>query len=134
MKKFLITLLMVFVSIISGNAININDDEIKSDVRVDTVKVDIPASIKMYEGDTFDITIKVIDDDYLEKHLKYEKIENCLYIYLYDMYNYNIMDIDSKKIIISIMTPHELSVIPGNRNLTVSSNKNINLEKHENKR
>ena len=129
MKKILITLIVMLTSFIGVNAESFYDSEIT----VDTIMVDIPASIKMYDGDIFDVKIKIDEEyKYIEKYLEIEQIDNCFYIKLNGVNNYDYELFDNEKIKIYVMTPNNLKIMTKNRNLIVSSNPNIQMKKHEN--
>ena len=126
----------MFASFMMANAKDINDyrlDErpILAESKIDTLKIGVPAEIRMFEGNAFDFKINVIDDEFIEKHLIYEIVNNSLCIKLDHNY-YDLETIDNKKIKIEIMTPKDLSIITGNRNLSISSYHKKTMKKSNN--
>lgn len=114
----MIMTLMSFTYTIASenNFVDNTDDKTK----IEVVKVDMPAQIKLYSGDSIEVQIRAIDLK-LQKSIHYDIDENkkLLNIWIDGMNAEDIYDINSNDIIISIVTPNEVDV-KTNSNLLVA--------------
>lgn len=87
-------------------------------LRIEYVKVNMPAVIKLYEGDSIQVQIRTIDE-YLRKNIHYHIDDEKKMINIW-IENYNldeINNIDSKDVRIAIVAPEELKVQTSNKSL-----------------
>ena len=87
-------------------------------LRIEYVKVNMPAVIKLYEGDSIQVQIRTIDE-YLRKNIHYHIDDEKKMINIW-IENYNldeINSIDSKDVRIAIVAPEELKVQTSNKSL-----------------
>lgn len=87
-------------------------------LRIEYVKVNMPAVIKLYEGDSIQVQIRTIDE-YLKKNIHYHIDDENKMINIW-IENYNldeINNIDSKDVRIAIVAPEELKVQTSNKSL-----------------
>ena len=87
-------------------------------LRIEYVKVNMPAVIKLYEGDYIQVQIRTIDE-YLRKNIHYHiDDENKMINIWLENYNFDeINNIDSKDVRIAIVAPEELKVQTSNKSL-----------------
>lgn len=95
---------------------NTNDNK-----KIEVVKVDMPAKIKLYSGDSVQVHIRAINS-YLQKSIHYDIDENkkLLNIWIDGINTEDIYNINSNDIRISIVIPNEVD-IKTNSNLLVAS-------------
>ena len=87
-------------------------------LRIEYVKVNMPAVIKLYEGDSIQVQIRTTDE-YLRKNIHYHIDDEKKMINIW-IENYNldeINNIDSKDVRIAIVAPEELKVQTSNKSL-----------------
>ena len=87
-------------------------------LRIEYVKVNMPAVIKLYEGDSIQVQIRTTDE-YLRKNIHYhiDDEKKMINIWL-ENYNFDeINNIDSKDVRIAIVAPEELKVQTSNKSL-----------------
>lgn len=87
-------------------------------LRIEYVKVNMPAVIKLYEGDSIQVQIRTIDE-YLRKNIHYHiDDENKMINIWIENYNFDeINNIDCKDVRIAIVSPKELKVQTSNKSL-----------------
>lgn len=105
--------------------------EYVSDSTFKTIKVEIPSRVHIYKGDTFDIGIRTLDHELLNK-IKYNINNNTLNIWIDNLLPDELYDLDSNNIRISIMVPEEVSVKTNSNLQLVNYNTNKRLTSHEN--
>lgn len=115
----MIMTLMSFTYTIASknNFVDNTDDKLK----IEAVKIDIPAQIKFYSGDSIEVQIRAINSE-LQKSIHYDIDENkkLLNIWIDGLNIEDIYNINSDDIRISIVTPNEVN-IKTNSNLLVFS-------------
>ena len=87
-------------------------------LRIEYVKVNMPAVIKLYEGDSIQVQIRTTDE-YLRKNIYYNIDEKNKMINIW-IENYNFDEINSmdyKDVRIAIVAPEELKVQTSNKSL-----------------
>ena len=87
-------------------------------LRIEYVKVNMPAVIKLYEGDSIQVQIRTIDE-YLRKNIHYHIDDEKKMINIW-IENYNLDEINSmdyKDVRIAIVAPEELKVQTSNKSL-----------------
>lgn len=114
----MIMTLMSFTYTIASknNFVDNTDDKTK----IEVVKVDMPAQIKLYSGDSIQVQIRTINSE-LQKSIRYDIDENkkLLNIWIDGLNIEDIYNINSDDIRISIITPNEVN-IKTNSNLLVA--------------
>ena len=106
MKKFLVSALIVCCSLLQGHAAN---GVGKSSTDINTVKVELPAVLKIYNGEDFQIGISAKDRKIQEK-IKYSIIDSELKIYIDKMSLETLSNIDENDIRIRISVPNDVSI------------------------
>ena len=87
-------------------------------LRIEYVKVNMPAVIKLYEGDSIQVQIRTTDE-YLRKNIYYNIDDKNKMINIW-IENYNFDEINSmdyKDVRIAIVAPEELKVQTSNKSL-----------------
>lgn len=87
-------------------------------LRIEYVKVNMPAIIKLYEGDSIQVQIRTTDE-YLRKNIHYHIDDEKKMINIW-IENYNFDEINSmdyKDVRIAIVAPEELKVQTSNKSL-----------------
>ena len=116
MKKFLVILMVAFMSLTYTFASAKNYVDATGDKsRIEYVKVNMPAVIKLYEGDSIQVQIRTVDE-YLRKNIHY-RIDNEKKMINIWIENYNFEEVnsmDSKDIRIAIVAPEELKIQTSN--------------------
>ena len=87
-------------------------------LRIEYVKVNMPAVIKLYEGDSIQVQIRTTDE-YLRNNIHYHIDDENKMINIW-IENYNldeINNINSKDVRIAIVAPEELKVQTSNKSL-----------------
>lgn len=125
MKKFLMMMLMILASITYANAsiIDVQRDfkYINNDTIVNTVNVGMPSTLRICEGDKFEIDIKSVLND--ANKIKYEFNGSTLDIWVDNMAHDDIYNLNEKETRITIMTPNKnTKVRTFDSNLQVTSN------------
>lgn len=119
MKKFLIILMMAFMSLTYTFASVKNYVDTTGDkLRIEYVKVNMPAVIKLYEGDSIQVQIRTTDE-YLRNNIHYHIDDEKKMINIW-IENYNFDEINSmdyKDVRIAIVAPEELKVQTSNKSL-----------------
>lgn len=114
----MIMTLMSFTYTIASknNFVDNTDDKTK----IEVVKVDMPAQIKLCSGDSIQVQIRTINSE-LQKSIRYDIDENkkLLNIWIDGLNIEDIYNINSDDIRISIITPNEVN-IKTNSNLLVA--------------
>ena len=87
-------------------------------LRIEYVKVNMPAVIKLYEGDSIQVQIRTTDE-YLRKNIYYNIDDKNKMINIWiENYNFDeINSIDYKDVRIAIVAPEELKVQTSNKSL-----------------
>lgn len=131
MKKIFLTMLIAFTSMIYTSAYNHVDNR-DSLNRVNTICVGMPSTIKMYEGDTFKISIRTLYPE-MEERIRYNINDSILNIWFDDI-SPNIENINSKDIRIYLVIPNKNTEVRATSNLLVTSkeNKKKELTSYEN--
>ena len=96
------------------NYVNTTGDKL----RIEYVKVNMPAVIKLYEGDSIQVQIRTTDE-YLRKNIYYNIDDKNKMINIW-IENYNFDEINSmdyKDVRIAIVAPEELKVQTSNKSL-----------------
>lgn len=113
----IITLISFTYTIASENNFVDNTDD---KPKIEVIKVDMPAQIKLYSGDSIHVQIRAINSE-LQKSIRYDIDENkkLLNIWIDGLNIEDIYNINSDDIRISIITPNEVN-IKTNSNLLVA--------------
>lgn len=106
MKKFLVSALIVCCSLLQGHAAN---DVEKSSTDINTIQVELPSILKIYNGENFQIGISAKDRKIQEK-IKYEIVDSKLQIYIDKMPLETLSNIDENDIRIRISVPNNVSI------------------------
>ena len=125
MKKFLMMMLMILASITYANTSNIDVQRdfkyINNDTIVNTVNVGMPSTLRICEGDKFEIDIKSVLNDV--NKIKYEFNGSTLDIWVDNMTHDDIYNLNEKETRITIMTPNKnMKVRTFDSNLQVTPN------------
>ena len=96
------------------NYVNTTGDKL----RIEYVKVNMPAVIKLYEGDSIQVQIRTTDE-YLRNNIHYHiDDENKMINIWLENYNFDeINSMDYKDVRIAIVAPEELKVQTSNKSL-----------------
>jgi hypothetical protein len=112
MKKFLIALVLILALMFTLNtasAVNLNSVE-----NIDSIHVNIPATIKVIEGDNFYMQVYT-SDTIMHKQIKKEVINGVLFIKPKNYFNYDDMkNFSPNDVRIRIITPNRIGI--GTRN------------------
>ena len=110
---------MAFMSLTYTFAsVNSYADTTGDKLRIEYVKVNMPAVIKLYEGDSIQVQIRTTDE-YLRKNIYYNIDDKNKMINIW-IENYNFDEINSmdyKDVRIAIVAPEELKVQTSNKSL-----------------
>lgn len=125
MKKFLMMMFMILTSITYANTSNIDVQRdfkyINNDTIVNTVNVGMPSTLRICEGDKFEIDIKSVLNDV--NKIKYEFNGSTLDIWVDNMTHDDIYNLNEKETRITIMTPNKnMKVRTFDSNLQVTPN------------
>lgn len=138
MKKFLLLALVAFISLLSFASVNSSAIDVKPNVEgivntesFNTIKVGIPAKIKIYQGEEFEIGIRTIDNQ-LQELIKYEISDSTLNIWLDNYVPEDIYNLDSESIRIAIIVPNEVNIKTNNSLVATSKTHKKKTTNYEN--
>lgn len=116
MKKFLLMALAAFITVLSFASTNISLTDEKTTPKgtivtesFKTIKVGVPAKIKIYQGDEYEIGIRTFNTDFQDL-IKYEISDSTLNIWLDTCIPDEIYNINSEDIRIAIKVPNEVDI------------------------
>jgi len=133
MKKYILTLIIIFMGILSINANNANTTKV-IESQISEVIINVPSTIKVLPSEDNNTYLRFRSkNNYLLNTVYYKYNDNTLLLETSE----NIDNIKDNNIIIYLYTPNDnIKYITQNNDLIVSTknniNKNINKSNHEN--
>lgn len=112
MRKFIITLVLVLTLMFGSNVANATN--VNNVANIDSIHINIPATIKIIEGDSFYMQVYTSDTT-MHKQIQKEVINGVLYIKPIKFINYDDMNyLTPENVRIRIVTPKRIGI--GTRN------------------
>lgn len=138
MKKFALIMFFMFALAFCSYANNVNAVDNKTtkehveNVYINTLNIDVPANVHVYTGERFRFSIKS-NNEYIEKRIRYSVQDSTFNIWLDNISNDDLVELNPNNLRIAIMLPNEVDIKTNKRLLITSkSNKKKNLTNNEN--